>query len=101
MPSLTQTAQSLSAQYGIPAAIPINDHKRYSYCSAHEALLEDVSDNGRIAVYKGVCSCRHVYMERLEVAELKRKTKVVIKGDSFVYEYDDKKQSDDNILEEY
>lgn len=94
--------QSLSAKFGIPAVIPINDHKRYSYCSAYEATLEDVTPDGKIATYRGVCNCKHVYMERLNVEELRRKTKVSIKGESYVYEYDDKKVPDgSNGLEEY
>ncbi len=95
-------ALALSAKYGIPAAIPINDHKRYSYCDAHEATLEDVSPDGQFATYRGVCSCRHVYMERFEVEELKRKTRVVIAGSDYKYEYDDGKvNSSDSQLEEY
>lgn len=95
-------SKSLSAQFGIPAAIPINNHKRYSFCDANEALLEDVTPDGRIATYRGVCSCRHTYMEKFQVEELRRKTKVVIESGEYVNKFSEAKVNSDSAgLEEY
>lgn len=45
------SAIGLSARWGIPAVIPINNHKRYSWCDAMEATLEDVTPDGKFATY--------------------------------------------------
>lgn len=88
-------AKSLSAKYGIPAAM-ILGHKRYSYCSASEAILSSVSRDGRTAIYQGVCSCRHIYKEQFQkeqfqVEELKRRTRVKIVNGENVLSADDNK----------
>lgn len=93
-------SKSLSAKYGIPETIIINDEKRFPGCDAHEAILQDVSPDGRTATYAGVCAVRHSYQEQFEVEELKRRTKVKIANGEAVYVLEDK-QVNSGELEEF
>lgn len=91
---------ALSARYGLPPVIPITDHKRYSYCDAREAILVDVSPDGKYATYQGTCTCGHLYREKREVEELRQKTKVVLNADgSMAYQYDPKHSSEVPVVD--
>lgn len=94
-----EKAKSLSAQWGIPQALVVNDAKRYPNCDAHEAILQDISPDGRTATYKGVCAQGHIYREEMEVEELRRKTKIKILNGKQVYTLEDDKVNSGELEE--
>lgn len=97
-----EQAKSLSSQYGIPAAIPITDEIRYCDCDANEAILQAVSEDGKIATYKGVCGRGHLYTMEQEVEELRGKTKITISlnGEQlYTYAPDQVKQDEPELAE--
>lgn len=69
-------SKSLAARFGIPAAIPIPDHRRYTYCNAVEAVLVDVSPDGQLATYSGTCACGHLYTDKIATEELRRRSSI-------------------------
>lgn len=52
---------------GLPQQIPIDNHKRYSYCNARYAHFTGIEDGK--ALYQGECSCGHIYIEEIELTE--------------------------------
>lgn len=55
------------ASIGLPLVIPIDNHKRYSYCNAFSAHFTGIEGNK--AIYEGECKCGHIYEEQIELNE--------------------------------
>jgi hypothetical protein len=73
------------ANLGLPLTIPIDNHKRYSYCSAYTAFFTGIE--GDKAIYQGECNCGHIYREEVQLneAQLKKLQSVAIVNGTIQY----------------
>lgn len=73
---------------GLPLTIPIDNHKRYSYCDARTADFTGIE--GGKAMYKGECHCGHLYQEsiQLNTEQLKKLQSVAIVSGEIQYGVD-------------